>query len=73
MNDSGSLDDLKALLACLDDVRPWQPMGDDEWAVIEDGVSHLRLNWWPSTGELTLIGDPAQRSPLLEQLQSAIP
>lgn len=72
MNYSGSLEDLKALLASLDVACHWQHMGDYELAVIEDGVSNLRLNWWPSTGELTLIGDPAQRSPLLEQLQSAI-
>jgi hypothetical protein len=41
-------------------------------AVIEDGVSNLRLNWWPSSGELRLVGDPEQRQPLLEKLQAAL-
>ena len=41
-------------------------------AVIDDEISNLRLNWWPATGVLELVGDPEQRVPLLEQLQRAL-
>ena len=46
--------------------------GPFEMAVIDDGVSNLRLNWWPATGELQLTGEPAQREPLLARLQAAL-
>ena len=72
MNYHGSLEDLQALLASLGVTCHWQHMGDFELAVIDDGVSNLRLNWWPSTGALRLTGDPAQRLPLIEKLQQAL-
>ena len=40
--------------------------------VIEDGVSNLRLNWWPGTGALMLVGDPAQRRELEPRLKEAL-
>ncbi|MFL0774110.1 MAG: hypothetical protein AB8E74_01465 [Prochlorococcus sp.] len=47
-------------------------MGSFELAVFDDGVSNLKLNWWPATGELQLVGDPEQRTPLLQELESAL-
>lgn len=72
MNYHGSLEDLQALIASLGVTCHWLHKGDYELAVIDDGVSNLRLNWWPSTGALRLTGDPAQRQPLMEQLQRAL-
>ncbi len=40
---------------------------------MEDGVSNLKLNWWPETGVLQLVGDPEQRLPLIEKLRRALP
>ena len=40
--------------------------------VIEDGESNLRLNWWPGTGAVMLVGDPAQRRDLESRLQEAL-
>ena len=68
----GSLTELQELLTSLGVTCHWQHKGEFEMAVIEDGVSNLRLNWWPSSGELRLVGDPEQRQPLLEKLQSAL-
>lgn len=72
MTHHGTLEELQALLQSLAVPCHWHHMGDFECAVIDDGVSNLRLNWWPSTGELLLIGDPAQREPMLAQLQRAL-
>jgi len=41
-------------------------------AVFEDGVSNLKLNWWPSNGKLDLVGDPAQRGDLLLRLKALL-
>jgi hypothetical protein len=68
----GTLGELQELLTSLGVTCHWQHKGEFEMAVIEDGVSNLRLNWWPSSGELRLVGDPEQRQPLLEKLQAAL-
>ncbi len=34
-------------------------------AVIDDGVSNLKLSWWPGTDVLQLVGDPEQRLQLI--------
>ena len=41
-------------------------------AVFEDGVSNLKLNWWPGDGRLALVGDPAQREDLVLRLQALL-
>jgi hypothetical protein len=69
---TGSLEELQALLAELGVVCDWVHKGAFEMAVIQDGVSNLRLNWWPASGRLELVGDPEQRKPLLEQLRSRL-
>jgi hypothetical protein len=57
----GSLEQLVALVHQLDLPCHWEHMGAFELCVFDDGASNLRLNWWPETGELTLVGDPEQR------------
>ena len=37
-------------------------------AVFDGGVSNLKLNWWPETGELRLVGDPEVRDELVKRL-----
>ena len=58
---NGSLDELKHLVSQLGVPCQWQHKGAFELAVFEDGVSNLRLNWWPESGDLRLVGDPEQR------------
>ncbi len=41
-------------------------------AVFDDGESNLKLNWWPATGELRLVGDLEVRDHIQEQLQLLI-
>jgi hypothetical protein len=50
----------------------WVHKGSFEMFVVEDGESNLKLNWWPDTGALRLVGDPAQRQGLVERLQQAL-
>ncbi|MFQ6539151.1 MULTISPECIES: hypothetical protein [Aphanothece] len=61
MHFHGSLQDLQALVASLGLPCHWEHKGPFEMAVFDDGESNLRLNWWPGSGELRLVGDPAQR------------
>ena len=68
----GTLAELQDLLHNLEVTCHWEHMGPFEMAVIDDGVSNLRLHWWPATGELQLTGEPAQREPLLTRLQTAL-
>ncbi len=68
----GSIDDLKQLVAALGIPCRWQSRGAFQMAVFEDGVSNLKLNWWPGDGRLALVGDPAQREDLLPRLQALL-
>lgn len=68
----GSPTELQDLLASLGVQCHWEHKGAFEVAVIDDGVSNLKLNWWPQTGVLQLVGDPEQRLPLMEQLSQAL-
>ena len=72
MNFKGSIEDLQELVAALDVPCRWQSMGAFKVAVFEDGVSNLKLNWWPREGTLKLVGDPAQRVDLLLRLQALL-
>jgi hypothetical protein len=54
----GNLEALRALVEQLGVPCRWQDRGSFQMAVFEDGVSNLKLNWWPGTGELRLVGDP---------------
>lgn len=72
MTFSGTLEELKALISSLNIACHWEHMGAFELAVIDDGVSNLKLNWWPATGELQVVGDPEQRIPLLQKLEAEL-
>jgi hypothetical protein len=68
----GSLEELKALVCQLGVPCQWQHKGAFELAVFEDGVSNLKLNWWPQGGELRLVGDPEVRDTLQRQLEDLL-
>ena len=68
----GSLSELQDLLQSLNVPCHWEHKGAFEVAVIDDGVSNLKLNWWPQSGVLQLVGDPEQRLPLVERLSRAL-
>lgn len=72
MNFNGSLSELQSILETLGVRCHWEHKGAFEVAVIDDGVSNLKLNWWPETGVLQLVGDPEQRLPLLDKLRQAL-
>lgn len=61
MTGRGSLEQLAALVHQPDLPCQREPMGAFELCVFDDGASHLRLNGWPETGELTRAGDREQR------------
>lgn len=69
MNFQGSLEELQALVVQLGVPCHWQHKGAYELALFDDGISNLKLNWWPLTGELRLVGDPEVRDDMLEKLQ----
>jgi len=69
---NGTLEELQALVADLGCVGHWVHEGAFEMLVIEDGVSNLRLNWWPGNGIVMLVGDPAQRRELEPRLKEAL-
>ncbi len=69
---NGSLDELKLLIAQLGVPCQWQHKGAFELAVFEDGVSNLKLNWWPHNGDLRLVGDPEVRDELQQRLEELL-
>ncbi len=68
----GSLEELKALVSQLGVPCQWLHKGAFELAVFDDGVSNLKLNWWPQGGELRLVGDPEVRDGLQRQLEALL-
>ena len=50
----------------------WQHKGVFQLAVFDDGVSNLKLNWWPQSGELRLVGDPEVRDTVQRQLEALL-
>jgi hypothetical protein len=69
---NGSLDELKLLIAQLGVPCQWQHKGAFELAVFEDGVSNLKLNWWPRNGDLRLVADPEVRDALQRRLEELL-
>ena len=69
---NGSLDELKQLVAQLGVPCRWHHMGPFEMVVFEDEVSNLKINWWPQTGELRLVGDPEVRDDTARRLQALL-
>ncbi len=72
MEFNGSLEELKVLVGQLGVPCQWQHKGAFELARFEDGVSNLKLNWWPHSGELRLVGDPEVRDTLERQLKALL-
>ena len=69
----GSLEELTAVVGQLGVPCHWEHKGSFELCVFDDGVSNLKLNWWPASGELTLVGDPEQRGVLEARLAALLP
>ncbi|MEB3193531.1 MAG: hypothetical protein VKO19_00220 [Cyanobacteriota bacterium] len=72
MEFQGSLDELKTLVMQLQIPCHWQHKGCYELAVFEDGVSNLKLNWWPETGSIQLVGDPEVRIDAANRLKQLL-
>ncbi len=72
MEFKGSLEELQALVAGLGQRGHWVHEGSFEMFVVDDAETNLRLNWWPGSGQLQLVGDPAQRLTLLKQLEQRL-
>lgn len=68
MTFNGSLEELAAVVGQLGVPCHWEHKGSFELCVFDDGVSNLKLNWWPDSGELRLVGDPEQRGDLEARL-----
>jgi hypothetical protein len=68
----GTREELEALVQRLGFPGHWVHQGPYEMFVFDDGESNLRLNWWPDTGAVRLVGDPAQRQALVQALGKAL-
>lgn len=68
----GTLEALQALVEQLGVPCRWQHKGSFQMAVFDDGVSNLKLNWWPHTGELRLVGDPEVRDDISQRLAALL-
>jgi hypothetical protein len=69
MTFQGTLDELKVLIESLGCSGHWEHKGQFELFVCDWAETNLRLNWWPESGTLTVVGDPAEREVLQESLQ----
>ena len=54
MTFGGTLEQLMALVEQLAIPTHWEHKGPYELCVFKDGISNLKLNWWPGSGELRL-------------------
>ncbi len=73
MHDSGSRDQLVALVPRLGLPCPWEHKGPSEVRVVGDGRSNRKLNWWPETGEPRLEGKPEPSGELEARLAARLP
>jgi len=73
MTFSGTRDELVALVQQLGLPCHWEHKGAFELCVFDDGASNLRLNWWPESGELRLVGDPELRVDVERRLAPLLP
>jgi hypothetical protein len=72
MNFNGSLEGLQALVAQLAIPCHWEHKGSFELCVFDDDRSNLKLNWWPDSGALQLVGDPEVRIGVQEKLEALL-
>lgn len=68
MTFSGSSEQLAAVVQQLGLPCHWEHKGAFELCVFDDPKTNLKLNWWPETGELRLVGDPEQRDAVERRL-----
>lgn len=68
----GTLAELRSLVDRLGVPCHWEHKGPFELAVFDDPAANLRLNWWPASGELELVGDPELRVPIQQQLSALL-
>lgn len=73
MRFNGSLEELQALLAQLGQPGRWVHQGEFERYVLDNEETNIRLNWWPRSGDLCLVGEPAQRVGLEAALKALLP
>ena len=69
---SGTSDELKALVEQLGIPTHWEHKGVFVLCVFDDGISNLKLNWWPETGDLRLVGDPEVRVGVEQRLSALL-
>ena len=65
----GTLEELKTLVDSLGVPCHWEDKGVFEMAVFDIDDSNLRLNWWPETGRLEVMGEPRDRMALVVKLK----
>jgi len=68
----GTLEQLKSLVASLGVSCHWEDKGSFEMAIFDDIDTNLRLNWWPETGRLEVIGEASHRLPLVAKLDELL-
>ena len=68
----GTLEELQAIVSGLGHTGHWEHKGVYELFVFDEEQTNLRLNWWPRSGELTLVGDPAERESIEQQLETLL-
>jgi hypothetical protein len=72
MQFNGTLDELKTVVNELQIPCNLEHKGSYELAAFEDGISNLKLNWWPETGVLRLVGDPEVRNDVERRLKELL-
>ena len=65
----GTFLELQAAVEKLGVPCHWEHRHDFESAFFDDGISNLKLNWWPATGAIQMIGDPEVRAERWQRLQ----
>jgi len=68
----GTLEELKTLVNSLGVPCHWEDKGVFEMAVFDIDESNLRLNWWPETGRLEVMGEPRDRMALVAKLRELL-
>jgi hypothetical protein len=68
----GTLEDLKTLINSLGYPCHWEDKGVFKMEVFDIDDSNLRLNCWPESGRLEVMGEPRDRSSFVEKLRSLI-
>ena len=68
----GTLEELKTLVNSLGVPCHWEDKGVFEMAVFDIDDSNLRLNWWPETGRLEVMGEPRDRMALVAKLRALL-